>query len=314
MAENSGPAEGKRQKISKAQQITMLEVLGASLVLGTCIVLSIFLIKYIKFNSTIIGAKNEAIATYDQSIRNVGVCVDSDGNGRLSTEELENCHPNEVSLNKVTKSLRYNVLSNMAQNADLESVARMRNTNCYDEGGNRIDFNKLYEQSTDEVEKQRFLQSSKICSALRVIPDALPAQQNTEALMASLNQIFLLTQWEPERLSPRDDNVKTDIEGVGVIPVSLRIEGEDQIVMAVLNNIEHSIREFDITLATIEWTNAGLSLQASANSYYLLDLPSIEVEETLYASKKARQNERKNGGSAADAANSAKSELLEEDK
>lgn len=314
MAENNGPAEGKRQKISKAQQITMLEVLGASLVLGTCIVLSIFLIKYIKFNSKIIGAKNEAIATYDQSIRNVGVCVDSDGNGRLSTEELENCHPNEVSLNKVTKSLRYNVLENMAQNTDLESVARMRNENCYDEGGNRIDFNKLYEQSTDEVEKQRFLQSSKICSALRVIPDALPAQKNTEALMASLNQIFLLTGWEPERLSPRDDNVKTDIEGVGVIPVSLRIEGGDQVVMAVLNNIEHSIREFDITLATIEWTNAGLSLQASANSYYLLDLPSIEVEETLYASKKARQNERKNSSSAADAANSAKDELLEGNK
>lgn len=311
MAENNGPAEGKRQKISKAQQITMLEVLGASLVLGTCIVLSIFLIKYIKFNSRVIGAKNDAITAYDQSIREVGVCIDSDHNGRLSTEELENCRPNEVSLSKVTNSLRYNVLVNMAQNTDLESVARLRNENCYDEGGNRIDFNKLYEASTDEAEKQRFLQSSKICSALRVIPDALPAQQNTEALMASLNQIFLLTGWEPERLSPRDDNVRTDIAGVGVIPVSLRIEGSDQTVMAVLNNIEHSIREFDITLATVEWTSGGLSLQASANSYYLLDLPSIETTQTIYASSKARTNERKNGTSAADAANSAKSELLE---
>ena len=51
---SKGPAEGKREKISKAQQYTMLEVLGASLVLGTCIVMSIFLIKYIKFNATII--------------------------------------------------------------------------------------------------------------------------------------------------------------------------------------------------------------------------------------------------------------------
>lgn len=307
---NKGPAEGKREKISKAQQYTMLEVLGASLVLGTCIVMSIFMIKYIKFNATIIGEKNEAITEYDQSIRNVGVCVDTDNNGRLSTEELENCNPNEVSLSKVTNSLRYKVLTQMAQNGDLESVARMRNANCYDNTGARIDFNKLYEESTDETEKQQYLQSSKICSALRVIPDALPSLKNTEALMASLNQIFILTGWEPERLSPRDDNTKSDIKGVDVIPVTLRIEASDDMVLAVLDSIEHSIREFDIVTATVEWTSGGLSLQAAANAYYLGAQDPIEMTETLYASRKARVNERNN--SKLDSANSAKDELLED--
>lgn len=314
MADNNnsqGPAEGKRRKISKAQQYTMLEVLGASLVLGTCIVMSIFMIKYIKFNTTIITEKNNAIAAYDKTIRNVGVCVDTDKNGRLSTEELENCKPNEVSLNQITNSLRYKVLSQMAQNADLESVARKRNTNCYDEMGVRIDFNKLYEESTDEKEKQQYLQSSKICSALRVIPDALPAVKNTEALMASLNEIFLRAGWEPERLSPRDDNVKSDIEGVDVIPVSLRIEGSDDVVLAVLDRIEHSIREFDITIATVEWSAGGLNLQASANAYYLSEQPSIETTKVLYASRKAQSNNRK---SKVNSANSAKDELLQEDK
>lgn len=314
MADNNnaqGPAEGKRQKISKAQQYTMLEVLGASLVLGTCIVMSIFMIKYIKFNTTIITEKNNAIAAYDKTIRNVGVCVDTDKNGRLSTEELENCKPNEVSLNQITNSLRYKVLSQMAQNTDLESVARKRNTNCYDETGARIDFNKLYEESTDEKEKQQYLQSSKICSALRVIPDSLPAVKNTEALMASLNEIFLRTGWEPERLSPRDDSTKSDIEGVDVIPVSLRIEGSDDIVLAVLDNIEHSIREFDITIATVEWTAGGLSLQASANAYYLSEQPSIETTKVLYASRKAQTNNKK---SKVNSANSAKDELLQEGK
>ena len=291
---SKGPAEGKREKISKAQQFTMLEVLGASLVLGTCIVMSIFLIKYIKFNATIIGEKNNAITDYDQTIRNVGVCVDTDGNGRLSTEELEKCNPNEVSLSKVTNSLRYKILSQMAQNGDLETVARQRNTNCYDYNGARIDFNKLYEESTDEKEKQQYLQSSKICSALRVIPDALPASKNTEALMASLNEIFLRTGWEPERLSPRDDSVRSDIPGVDVIPVSLRIEGTDAVVLAVLNNIEKSIREFDITTATVEWTAGGLSMQASANAYYLSEQTPIETTKTLYASRKARANDRNN--------------------
>lgn len=307
---NNKPSDGKRARISKAQQVTMLEVLCASLVLGTCIVMSIFMIKYIKFNTTIITEKNNAISAYDQTIRNVGVCVDTDGNGRLSAEELESCKPNEVSLNSVVGSLRYNVLSQMAQNSDLESVARLRNASCYDEAGERIDFNKLYELSTDELEKQQYLQSSKVCSALRVIPDALPAHQNTEALMASLNQIFILTGWDPERLSPRDDVVKVDIEGVSVIPVSLRVEGDDSIVLAVLDNVEHSIREFDITTATIEWTSRGLSLNASANAFYLTELPEIETTKTLYATRKARQNKNK-GSNKIDSANDAKNELLE---
>lgn len=286
------PAQGKREKISKAQQYTMLEVLGASLVLGTCIVFAIFLIKYIKFNTTIITEKNDAIAAYDQTIRNVGICVDTDRNGRLSDKELESCKPNEVSLEKVVGSLRYNVLSMMAQNGDLESVARQRNENCYDANGERIDFQKLYELSTDEHEKQQYLQSSKICSALRVIPDALPAQKNTEALMASLDQIFLLAGIEPERLTPRDDVVRNDIEGVDVIPVTLRVEGADSAVMTVLNKIERSIREFDMTSATVEWTNQGISLQAAANAYFLSDTPEIETMKTLYASRKARGTKR----------------------
>lgn len=302
-------AQGKRAKISKAQQYTMLEVLGASLVLGTCIVFAIFLIKYIKFNTTIISEKNDAIAAYDQTIRNVGICVDTDKNGRLNDKELEDCKPNEVSLEKVVGSLRYNVLSTMAQNEDLESVARLRNENCYDANGERIDFQKLYELSTDEHEKQQYLQSSKICSALRVIPDALPAQKNTEALMASLDQIFILTGWEPERLTPRDDVVRNEIEGVDVIPVTLRVEGPDSTVMSVLNNIEKSVREFNISSATAEWTNQGISLQASAHAYFLSEIPEIETTKTLYASRKARGNTR--GGSRVDNAKSEYSSTTE---
>ncbi len=55
-----------------------------------------FLIKYIKFNTQIIAAKNDAIAEYDETIRNVGIYADKDKNGRLSTQELEDCDPNKV--------------------------------------------------------------------------------------------------------------------------------------------------------------------------------------------------------------------------
>ncbi len=282
-------ATSKRSKISKAQQLTMLEVLIASLVFGACAVLSIFLIKYINFNTKIISAKSQAITDYDQSLRNVGVCVDTDKNGRLSNEELEKCNSNEVSLNSVTNSLRYKVLMQMAQNTDLESVARQRNEKCYDDKGEKIDFNEKYEETTDELEKQQYLQMSKVCSALRVIPDALPAQKNTEALMASLNQVLLLTGWEPERLTPRDDAVESRIEGIGVIPVTLQVEGGSDVVLRALDKIEHSVREFDITSGTIEWTNSGLSLNALADAYYLEDAAEIEKTVVIKASDKTRR-------------------------
>lgn len=281
-----GPATGKRERISKAQQYTILEVLGASLVLGACVVLSIFLIKYVDFNTLIITEKNEAISEYDQTLRNVGICVDSDNNGRLNDDELESCDPNATSLADVEGSLRYNVLVTMAENDYLESVARQRTENCYDDLGNRIDFDELYEESTNELDKQRYLQSAKICSALRVVPDALPAQKNTEALMASLNQIFILTGWDPDRLAPLEDVIDSEIEGVATIPVQLRVEGPSETVLTALNNVERSIREFDILTATVEWTSQGLSLQGDANAFYLETGMELEETETLYATDK----------------------------
>lgn len=277
----------KKMRISKAQQMTMLEVLVASLILGTCLVLAIFLIKYIVFNTKVITAKGEAISEYDQTLRNVGVCKDDDGNGRLNGKELSNCDPNSLSLDAVKGSLRYNVISAMAENKDLESVARQREADCYDADGNKIDFNKLYENTSDEAQKQQYLQLTKVCSALRVIPDALPAQRNTEALMASLNKIFILSNWEPEALSPIDDMVASPYAGLGVIPTSVRIEGIDGATIRTLINLERSIRDFDVSSAVFEWTNAGVSAQVATKSYYLdTEAEQLETKKTVKASDK----------------------------
>ena len=281
------PADTKREKISKAQQLTMLEVLGASLVLGTCLVLMNFIGKYIEFNTRIIAAKNESIAMYDETLRNIGICPDTDKDGRLSAREIEECDPNSVKLSQVPNSLRYNVLEVMAQNADLESVARKRNENCYDAEGKRINFNEMYNSATTESERQQILQATKICSSLRVISDALPAQKNTEALMASLNQLFIISNWEPENIAPRDETVVLeDLLGVEAIPVTLQVNGNGATVLTVLNNIDRSIRNFDITSATVEWMNTGLNLTARANAYYMDGVWNLETEKTLRAGDK----------------------------
>lgn len=288
MAANK-PADTKREKISKAQQLTMLEVLGASLVLGTCLVLVNFIGKYIEFNTRIIAAKNEAIEDYDQTLRNIGICPDTDRDGRLSPREIADCDPNSVKTSQVPGSLRYNVMEVMAQNADLESVARKRNENCYDADGKRIDFNALYNSATTEAERQQLLQATKICSSLRVISDALPAQKNTEALMASLNQLFIISEREPENIAPRDDNVVLDdLTMVQAIPVTLQVNGDGPTILTVLNNIDRSIRDFDITTATIEWTNNGLSLSARANAYYMDSVWNLESDKTVRAGDKSK--------------------------
>ena len=278
------PADTKRQKISKAQQLTMLEVLGASLVLGTCLVLSWFLMKNIGFNAKVLTAKNEAITEYDQTIRNIGICVDKDKNGRLSDEEIKACNPDAVELSQVAGSLRYNILDTMAANTDLESVARNRAANCYDsDTGERIDFNSMYNEALNDTEREQALQGMKVCSALRVISDALPASKNTEALMASLNQVFIVSDWEPEVLAPRDDVYKSAIEGIEIIPVTMRFEGDGPVVIRVLDNLERSIREVNFLSATAEWTSGGISLQARANSYYLSEENNLEITKTVWA-------------------------------
>ena len=104
--------------------------------------------------------------------------------------------------------------------------------------------------------------------------------------MASLNQIFILTGWDPDRLAPLEDVIDSEIEGVETIPVQLRVEGPSETVLTALNNVERSIREFDILTATVEWTSQGLSLQGDANAFYLATGMELEETETLYATDK----------------------------
>lgn len=281
-------AISKRVKISKAQQYTMIEVLVASLVLGLAIVLSIWLIKYITFNTKVISAKNDAIESYEKTIKNVGICNDINNDGKYSDDELQKCDPNSTKIKEGT--LRYNVMYNLANNASLESVARGSLAECYDSDKNKIDFNQKYQEATSESDKSHYLELTRVCSALRVIPDALPAVENREALMASLNDIFIISDWTPTALTPGDDSEKSKIEGLNAIPVTLSIEANSNTTSRVLDNIEKSIREFDISKASIEWSsNDTLSLQARARSYYSSESSMVKERKTVYASDAAKK-------------------------
>ena len=262
---------GKRLKISKAQSNMLGAVAGASIILGMSLVLGVYFLKYIRYNAAVVSAKDEAIQSYSNAIRDYGVCKKP--RGRVySSSELKNCDPNNVRVGEVPGTLRYNVMVNMAQNEDLESVARDGLSICTDPNTNEnYTYDQLYsryETATNDDDKAAYLTIFGLCSSLRAIPDALPATKNELALMASLDKIFKASNWEPDTMSPGGDG-ESLVDGLGAISVNLSVHTYSETTIKVLQNLEKSIREININTASIEWsTGDQLNLNASATAYY----------------------------------------------
>ena len=150
----NGPAVSKRVKISKTQQQMLLISLFSATALSVLVVLMIFFGKYIAFNNKVISAKDGAIVAYEKTIKNVGLCKDTNNDGKFSAGELEKCNPDALDSASMPNTLRYNVMVNMANNADLESVARNSQANCYDADGNELHLEDVLGTDKDIVTKE----------------------------------------------------------------------------------------------------------------------------------------------------------------
>jgi len=160
----------------------------------------------------------------------------------------------------------------LSENPDLELVARGREVQC----------------ETFDGDAYTNIEAIRECSALRVIPDALPATRNPEALLASLNQIFLLAGTSPESLSPSDSNILSPITGVGTIPVSLSVAGTGTLTRGLLDNIEKSIRTFEMGNVTIEWRGRDtILLRGQATAFYSSEVVAELKTKTIYADETA---------------------------
>ena len=276
----------KRLKISQAQQYMMLAVLGASIFLGVAISLVSTFVRQISFNAKAIAAEEESIRNYSDAIKNIGICKAPSGT-TYSNSELENCVPDSTEASEVQGSLRANILENLAANEALNSVPKENNTSCINnETGKKYTYkelSKIYSDARGSEELNAASQLIRSCSALRVIPDALPAFKNEEALLASLNQLFNISDWEPESISPTGTvTASEDIPGLNTILVSLSIEADSGTTMNVLSNIERSIREFNFSNAVIEWSGANtLQVQARAAAYYMDESTITESSKTI---------------------------------
>ena len=281
-------AIGKRAKISEAQQYMMLSVLGAAVFLGVAIALVSHFIKLISFNTRVIMGQEQAIAAYSEVVETTGICEKPKGN-IYSDSELDRCNPDSIEVSQIPGTLRANILENLAANEALNSVPKEDNSECInpatDKNFTYQELNRIYDSATNADELAIASQLIKSCSALRVIPDALPAFKNEEALLASLNKLFIVSDWEPESLSPSGTTTTSELgNNLFAISVGLSVEANSSTTMTVLNNIERSIREFNIERATIGWSgDASLTLRAQATAYYMNESQITETNKTISA-------------------------------
>lgn len=292
--EFGGGALSKKVKISKAQQTILVSVGVASVMIGVTVVVAINFIKYIGFNGKVITAKDEAISGYSKAISSSGACQKPRAdNGIYTSAELKKCDPNSINAEDVPGTLRYSVFVDLAKDKNLESVARESEscTKTYDELLSEFQNAMIIE------EREKLLEDIKTCSALRAVPDALPANKNVESLLASLNQLFLISGWMPETLAPAGSSTvpEDEVRDLLDIPVRLSIETRNDSTIRVLNTIEKSIREFNITMASIEWAEDELSgesklnVEAQAKAYYIEGAGLVETEKEINASKMAKK-------------------------
>jgi hypothetical protein len=204
-----------------------------------------------------------------------------------TTEELKKCEPDSIEISSIPGTLRSNIMTNLAANKALSSVPKPTDSSCLNSAtGKNYTYKELtekYNAANNSDELVAASQLIKSCSALRVIPDALPAFKNEEALLASLNKLFNISGWEPESISPSANDVEEDLpDGLNGIAVNVSVEANSGTTMTVLHNIERSIREFNIESATIEWSGSdNLLLQARATAYYNDKAIITETKKTI---------------------------------
>lgn len=258
----------KRAMIDKATQKIFLTICVMGVVLGLALVGSIYFIKWMSFNGKVIARKDEIIQSYKEIQKNIE---------SLKTEIIGNGEDDA---------------NNLANNEYLEVIAGAREASCRTFDGGLVDV-------SNDIELAR------TCSALRVIPDALPSVENSVAVYASLNKLFLMTEIngqtgvvEPDSISPGGNSKTDEKTGLSTIPVNLSIRENGSTTKAILDTIERSIRNFDIQNVTISWwggngDNGEIELRGSAVAYYSGAVEATKKSEVIYADdKNAKRSSR----------------------
>ena len=186
-------------------------------------------------------------------------------------------------------------VAEMTSNEKLEVVARTRSTDCESLVGSDYD-------SANSIED---VELARTCTALRVIPDALPSSLNQEAALASVNQLLLWSNQNLgiESISGTEVSNVSSVNGekltVSSIGAAISLNDSSVRVRNALNTIEDSIRNFDITSANIKWVNSGantdsatgqrIELAATYRTYYAQNITIEKKTKKVCADDKSEK-------------------------
>lgn len=216
-------------------------------VCGTSVILGITVVSIIYF-AKVIAFNGKLIGEKDQVIKDYKSIQDSLNNISNQVDELRN-------------------------NENLEVVGRTRAADCM----------KLTSKLDEEQDKINDIELARICTSLRVIPDAIPSKSNLEATLASLNQLLLwsdgaiqiegISSSDVDAATLYDENgsvVETTLQPIGA---SLSIDDTTARVHQALDTIENSIRNYDIASASITFSgdstdSDSIELHSTFRAYY----------------------------------------------
>ncbi|MBR1939310.1 hypothetical protein IJ847_01090 [Candidatus Saccharibacteria bacterium] len=274
-----GTADSKHHKIDVMQRNVVIAVGLMSIILSLTIVGAIRLSKYIAFNAKVIEEKSKVAKGYKQ--------IQSD-----------------------LETLRTDV-SALVNDENLESVARFRNVaDCFNNANKGVD-NEEY--SLEDIELAR------TCSALRVVPDALPSKENNLATLTNMNQLLRWANYGsgvkfegPNGGSGgQSSNTGSTSSTLHPVSVSVSLNDSGKRVQGALKEIEDSVRNFDITSASLSWEsddfwtgqefdNSELQFDGSFTAYYSDEVAISSKSRTVCANSKSEKCRAAGGDSVGD--------------
>ncbi len=261
-----GVALLKRAKIDSAQKNMLIAVCLASIVLGVTVVGVIYLSKKITFNVVKIAA---------------------------NSEEIDNLVNAQKNLTDLAVSV-----SELAKNERLEVVASERSETKCDQAAL-----KTIEADQDLNDN---IEITRTCSALRAIADTLPSTMNQEATNSSLNWLIVHNDKMIKLLSLTNGESGTsgnilDQSGNALnlksLSTNISIKDKPTKINKAIMAIESSIRNFDITSATISWSDydrgakndSDIEFVAVYRSYYSDEVKIDSKEKIICADERSEK-------------------------
>lgn len=213
-------------------------------------------------------------------------------NGKLIGEKdqvIKDYKSIQDSLNNISKEV-----DDLRNNENLEVVGRTRAADCM----------KLTSKLDAEKETINDIELARVCTSLRVIPDAIPSKSNLEATLASLNQLLLWSDGaiKIEGISSSDveaatlydesgNQVQTTLNPIGA---SLSIDDTTSRVHHALDTIENSIRNYDIASASITFSgdstdSDSIELHSTFRAYYSSTVNIEKQSKKICADEKSEK-------------------------